>query len=91
MAALVRSAITACLLSMLSTMRRLFPPHLDNISHPSHCPPIVQVVIPRGPIQAKGLLLSAIRDNNPVLFLEPKILYRGAGVITAHTTLCTVC
>ena len=37
-----------------------------------------QVVIPRGPIQAKGLLISAVRDPNPAIFLEPKILYRQA-------------
>lgn len=37
-----------------------------------------QVVIPRGPYQAKGLLLSCIRDPNPCVFFEPKILYRGA-------------
>ena len=40
---------------------------------------ITQIVIPRSPIQAKGLLLSAIRDPNPVIFMEPKILYRSAG------------
>ncbi|EIW70453.1 2-oxoisovalerate dehydrogenase E1 component, beta subunit [Tremella mesenterica] len=38
----------------------------------------LKVVIPRSPIQAKGLLLSAIRDPSPILFLEPKILYRAA-------------
>ncbi|PIO59322.1 Transketolase, pyridine binding domain protein [Teladorsagia circumcincta] len=38
-----------------------------------------QVVIPRGPIQAKGLLLSCIRDPNPCIFFEPKILYRIAA------------
>lgn len=43
----------------------------------SHIPGI-KVVIPRGPIQAKGLLLSSIRDPNPVIFLEPKVLYRQA-------------
>ncbi|XP_071954825.1 2-oxoisovalerate dehydrogenase subunit beta, mitochondrial-like isoform X2 [Antedon mediterranea] len=43
----------------------------------SHVPG-VKVVIPRGPIQAKGLLLSCIRDNNPCIFFEPKILYRMA-------------
>lgn len=37
-----------------------------------------QVVIPRGPIQAKGLLLSCIRDENPCIFFEPKILYRSS-------------
>lgn len=35
-------------------------------------------MIPRSPIQAKGLLLSSIRHNDPVLFFEPKILYRIA-------------
>jgi 2-oxoisovalerate dehydrogenase E1 component beta subunit len=37
----------------------------------SHCPGL-KIVIPRGPRQAKGLLLASIRDPNPVLFLEPK-------------------
>ncbi|XP_076307779.1 2-oxoisovalerate dehydrogenase subunit beta, mitochondrial-like isoform X1 [Tachypleus tridentatus] len=43
----------------------------------AHCPGL-KVVIPRGPIQAKGLLLSCIRDKNPCIFFEPKILYRLA-------------
>ncbi|CCM00003.1 uncharacterized protein FIBRA_02028 [Fibroporia radiculosa] len=38
----------------------------------------IKVVIPRSPIQAKGLLLGSIRDPNPVIFMEPKILYRAA-------------
>lgn len=40
--------------------------------------PGIKVVIPRGPIQAKGLLLSCIRDDNPCIFFEPKILYRSS-------------
>ena len=43
----------------------------------AHTPGLV-VVVPRSPVQAKGLLLSSIRNNNPVIFLEPKILYRLA-------------
>ncbi|EJD02274.1 pyruvate dehydrogenase [Fomitiporia mediterranea MF3/22] len=38
----------------------------------------IKIVIPRSPIQAKGLLLSSIRDPNPVIFMEPKVLYRSA-------------
>ncbi|RPA76051.1 thiamine diphosphate-binding protein [Ascobolus immersus RN42] len=38
----------------------------------------LKVVIPRGPIQAKGLLLSAVESPDPVVFMEPKILYRAA-------------
>ncbi|OMO81096.1 DNA helicase, ATP-dependent, RecQ type [Corchorus capsularis] len=40
--------------------------------------PGIKVVIPRSPRQAKGLLLSCIRDPNPVVFFEPKWLYRLA-------------
>ncbi|KAJ3100065.1 hypothetical protein HDU97_002501 [Phlyctochytrium planicorne] len=40
--------------------------------------PGLKVVVPRSPIQAKGLLLASVRDKNPVLFMEPKILYRAA-------------
>jgi len=40
--------------------------------------PGLKVVIPRSPIQCKGLLLSCIRDPNPCIFFEPKILYRQA-------------
>eukprot|EP00126_Sphaerothecum_destruens_P015639 Sdes_comp9671_c0_seq1m1174 len=41
--------------------------------------PGLKIVIPRGPAQAKGLLLASIRDPNPVIFMEPKILYRLAS------------
>lgn len=34
--------------------------------------------MPRSPAQAKGLLLAAIASNDPVIFMEPKILYRAA-------------
>lgn len=40
--------------------------------------PGVRVVVPRSPSQAKGLLLGAIASNDPVIFMEPKILYRAA-------------
>jgi len=38
--------------------------------------PGLKIVVPRNPVQAKGLLLSCIEDRNPCLFFEPKILYR---------------
>jgi 2-oxoisovalerate dehydrogenase E1 component beta subunit len=43
----------------------------------SHCPGL-NLVIPRGPTQAKGLLISSIRSPDPTLFFEPKVLYRQA-------------
>jgi len=36
----------------------------------------LKVVVPSTPYNAKGLLVSALRDNDPVIFLEPTRLYR---------------
>ncbi|QDY99040.1 alpha-ketoacid dehydrogenase subunit beta [Nitratireductor mangrovi] len=37
----------------------------------------LKVVVPSNPIDAKGLLIASIEDDNPVIFLEPKRLYNG--------------
>jgi 2-oxoisovalerate dehydrogenase E1 component beta subunit len=39
--------------------------------------PGLKVVVPATPADAKGLLLSSIRDDDPVIFLEPKKIYRA--------------
>ncbi len=39
--------------------------------------PGLKVVVPANPHDAKGLMIAAIRDNNPVLFVEPMSLARG--------------
>ncbi|MEE2821764.1 MAG: alpha-ketoacid dehydrogenase subunit beta [Acidobacteriota bacterium] len=38
----------------------------------------LKVVMPSNPYDAKGLLIASIRDENPVIFLEPKKIYRAA-------------
>lgn len=39
--------------------------------------PGLKVVVPSSPYEAKGLLLAALRDPDPVIFLEPKRIYRA--------------
>src|SRR3989338_2986435 len=54
------------------------PPELHSESTEAlfcHMPGI-KVVVPSSPYNAKGLLISAIRDPDPVIFLEPTRLYR---------------
>ena len=46
--------------------------------------PGVKIVAPSTPRDTQGLLLSAIRDNNPVLFFEHKMLYHFSGEILQH-------
>jgi pyruvate/2-oxoglutarate/acetoin dehydrogenase E1 component len=43
--------------------------------------PGLKVVIPATPYDAKGLLKSAIRDGNPVVFIEHKLLYNTKGEV----------
>ena len=51
--------------------------------------PGLRVVIPSGPYEAKGLLLAALNSPDPVIFLEPKKIYRSikADVPQAYYTI----
>lgn len=46
----------------------------------AHCPGL-KVIAPSNPADAKGLLKSAIRDDNPVIFLESELMYSWKGEI----------
>jgi pyruvate/2-oxoglutarate/acetoin dehydrogenase E1 component len=49
----------------------------------SHVPGL-QVVMPSTPFDAKGLLKTAIRDENPVIFFEDKMMYKLKGPVPAE-------
>ena len=54
------------------------PFHSQNIEAHFANIPGLRIVAPATPADAKGLLLAALDDNNPVLYLEHKLLYRSA-------------
>jgi pyruvate/2-oxoglutarate/acetoin dehydrogenase E1 component len=54
-----------------------------------HIPGLV-VVQPSTPYDAKGLLKSAIRDDNPVIFLEHKLLYNTTGPVPQEEYLVPI-
>ncbi|WP_249869918.1 alpha-ketoacid dehydrogenase subunit beta [Oceanobacillus saliphilus] len=51
--------------------------HADSLEGLMAQQPGLKVVIPSTPYEAKGLLIAAIRDNDPVIFLEHMKLYRS--------------
>lgn len=61
--------------------RRAAAQHSQSL-HAWYCHiPGLKVVMPSTPEDAKGLLKSAIRDDNPVIFLEDKMMYNQKGTI----------
>ena len=46
----------------------------------ANCPGL-KVVVPANPYEAKGLLKSAIRDEDPVVFMESELMYADLGVV----------
>src|SRR6185503_8726665 len=59
----------------MGATRRSAAQHSQSLhAWPSHIPGL-KVVVPSTPADAKGLLKSAIRDDNPVVFFEDKISY----------------
>jgi pyruvate dehydrogenase E1 component beta subunit len=53
--------------------------HADSVEAPFVHTPGLKVVVPSNAADAKGLLASAIRDPDPVIFLEPIPVYRAVG------------
>jgi pyruvate dehydrogenase E1 component beta subunit len=74
-----RSAFTVPLTIRVPVGGGIHAPELHSDSPESiyaHTPGL-KVVMPSSPYDAKGLLISAIRDPDPVIFFEPKRIYRA--------------
>ncbi len=55
--------------------------HSQNVEAWFYNIPGLKIVVPSNPYNAKGLLKSSIEDDNPVLFLEHKLLYNKKGEV----------
>ncbi|HMA79921.1 MAG TPA: alpha-ketoacid dehydrogenase subunit beta [Candidatus Binatia bacterium] len=67
--------------STLGATRRSAAQHSQSLhAWVSHVPGL-KVIVPATPYDAKGLLKSAIRDDNPVVFFEDKMLYQQKGPV----------
>src|SRR5512146_2972470 len=65
----------------LGATRRSAAQHSQSLhAWVSHVPGL-KVIVPATPYDAKGLLKSAIRDDNPVVFFEDKMLYQQKGPV----------
>ena len=65
----------------LGATRRSAAQHSQSLhAWPSHIPGL-KVVLPSTPYDAKGLMKTAIRDDNPVIFFEDKMMYKLKGPV----------
>jgi acetoin:2,6-dichlorophenolindophenol oxidoreductase subunit beta len=68
----------------LGATRRSAAQHSQSLhAWVSHVPGL-KVVLPSTPYDAKGLLKTAIRDDNPVVFFEDKMMYKQKGLVPSE-------
>jgi pyruvate/2-oxoglutarate/acetoin dehydrogenase E1 component len=79
-----RWKVPMVLRTTLGATRRSAAQHSQSL-HAWFCHiPGLKVVMPSTPYDAKGLLKSAIRDDNPVVFYEDKMMYKLKGPVPEH-------
>jgi pyruvate dehydrogenase E1 component beta subunit len=76
-----RFKVPMVLRTTLGATRRSAAQHSQSLHALFSHIPGLKVVIPSTPADAKGLLTSAIRDDNPVAFFEHKMMFRNKGPV----------
>jgi pyruvate dehydrogenase E1 component beta subunit len=64
--------------------------HSQNFENWFANTPGLKVVVPYTPYDAKGLLKSAIRDNDPVIFMESELMYGDKGEVPTEEYLIPI-
>jgi pyruvate dehydrogenase E1 component beta subunit len=64
--------------------------HSQNFENWFANTPGLKVVVPANPYDAKGLLKSAIRDNDPVIFMESELMYGDKGEVPTEEYLIPI-
>jgi pyruvate dehydrogenase E1 component beta subunit len=64
--------------------------HSQNFENWFANTPGLKVVVPANPYDAKGLLKSAIRDNDPVIFMESEVMYGDKGQVPQEEYLIPI-
>ena len=79
-----KSKVPIVFRTTLGATRRSAAQHSQSLqAWVSHIPGL-KVAIPSTPYDAKGLLKTAIRDDNPVVFIEDKMMYKLKGQVPAE-------
>ncbi len=64
--------------------------HSQNFENWYANTPGLKVVVPSNPADAKGLLKTAIRDNDPVIFMESELMYGDKGLVPSEEYLIPI-
>lgn len=64
--------------------------HSQNFENWFANTPGLKVIVPSNPYDAKGLMKSAIRDNDPVIFMESEVMYGEKGEVPAEEYLIPI-
>lgn len=64
--------------------------HSQNFENWFANTPGLKVIVPANPYDAKGLLKSAIRDNDPVIFMESEVMYGDKGLVPLEEYLIPI-